>query len=126
MRSRCGPLSRLDYLRIRSRHAVQGSWTALVQDQRLCAGDDVLRCYLVGGHVQCDCERHGTLIKIGAHYVMRNERSYNSSLPVRRGTCVAAMFSFRRPYSISKPYAVSDADQNAKARLVSPDTPPVA
>ena len=47
--------------RIRSRHAVHGSWTAL-------AGPAPLRRrrraeMLVGGHVRCDCERHGTLIE---------------------------------------------------------------
>ena len=45
--------------RIRSRHAVHGSWTAL-------AGPAPLRRrrraeMLVGGHVRCVCERHGTL-----------------------------------------------------------------
>ena len=47
--------------RIRSRPAVHGSWTAL-------AGPAPLRRrrraeMLVGGHVRCDCERHGTLIE---------------------------------------------------------------
>jgi hypothetical protein len=47
--------------RIRSRHVVHGSWTAL-------AGPAPLRRrrraeMLVGGHVRCDCERHGTLIE---------------------------------------------------------------
>ena len=46
---------------IRSRPAVHGSWTAL-------AGPAPLRRrrraeMLVGGHVRCDCERHGTLIE---------------------------------------------------------------
>ena len=49
--------------RIRSRHAVHGSWTALP-----LAGPAPLRRrrraeMLVGGHVRCDCERHGTLIE---------------------------------------------------------------
>ena len=36
----------------------------LWQDQQFCAGDDVLSAeMLVGGHVRCDCERHGTLIE---------------------------------------------------------------
>ena len=65
--------------RIRSRHAVHGSWTAL-------AGPAALRRrrraeMLVGGHVRCDCERHGTLIENRSTTVdVQGARSYNAAL----------------------------------------------
>ena len=83
--------------RIRSRHVVHGSWTAL-------AGPAPLRRrrraeMLVGGHVRCDCERHGTLIENRSTTVdaqgARLQRSSCDRGPATK--CATSKWSAKKP-----------------------------